>query len=295
MHIDLEAEENPMIEVTFDQGRFAGRTFRSVLSPCMEVTCQCGNFYLEFDADDGDEFFDCTLDTIDEDVLADNLSFEEDEDREEKDFVEQLCDELIEEHWQKLSSFYLAIKAVASEVLEPDVVLAHFDVAQTEGGMMQGYNEILPYALPLLVEYEGEQFEIADSYCLKSNCSCTSTNLHFVQLDEDTDLVENHPDLQLSYDYRNEKAQVLQWPADYPCKAEQLLNVLGQQLPELQEKVKARHERLRAIYRSFLKRMRINPNKAWAARSIEAPPKLAGRNDPCPCGSGKKYKKCCGA
>ena len=25
-----------------------------------------------------------------------------------------------------------------------------------------------------------------------------------------------------------------------------------------------------------------------------APPKV-GRNDPCPCGSGKKFKKCCGA
>ncbi|MGR9117332.1 MAG: SEC-C metal-binding domain-containing protein [Gammaproteobacteria bacterium] len=24
------------------------------------------------------------------------------------------------------------------------------------------------------------------------------------------------------------------------------------------------------------------------------PPKKPGRNDPCPCGSGKKYKKCCG-
>ena len=22
--------------------------------------------------------------------------------------------------------------------------------------------------------------------------------------------------------------------------------------------------------------------------------KIAGRNDPCPCGSGKKYKNCCG-
>jgi len=22
--------------------------------------------------------------------------------------------------------------------------------------------------------------------------------------------------------------------------------------------------------------------------------RVAGRNDPCPCGSGKKYKKCCG-
>ncbi|MEN6602769.1 MAG: SEC-C metal-binding domain-containing protein, partial [Bryobacteraceae bacterium] len=25
------------------------------------------------------------------------------------------------------------------------------------------------------------------------------------------------------------------------------------------------------------------------------PPAKVGRNDPCPCGSGKKYKKCCGA
>jgi SWIM/SEC-C metal-binding protein len=24
-------------------------------------------------------------------------------------------------------------------------------------------------------------------------------------------------------------------------------------------------------------------------------PQKVGRNDPCPCGSGRKYKKCCGA
>ena len=27
---------------------------------------------------------------------------------------------------------------------------------------------------------------------------------------------------------------------------------------------------------------------------VREAPKI-GRNDPCPCGSGKKYKKCCGA
>lgn len=27
---------------------------------------------------------------------------------------------------------------------------------------------------------------------------------------------------------------------------------------------------------------------------VRPEPKI-GRNDPCPCGSGKKYKKCCGA
>ena len=28
---------------------------------------------------------------------------------------------------------------------------------------------------------------------------------------------------------------------------------------------------------------------------VPPPLKTAGRNDPCPCGSGKKFKKCCGA
>ncbi|MGO9202447.1 MAG: SEC-C metal-binding domain-containing protein [Limisphaerales bacterium] len=29
--------------------------------------------------------------------------------------------------------------------------------------------------------------------------------------------------------------------------------------------------------------------------AISAAPRKAGRNGPCPCGSGKKFKKCCGA
>jgi preprotein translocase subunit SecA len=34
-------------------------------------------------------------------------------------------------------------------------------------------------------------------------------------------------------------------------------------------------------------------HRASAAHSPSNQPKV-GRNDPCPCGSGKKYKKCCG-
>ncbi|HEU5061319.1 MAG TPA: SEC-C metal-binding domain-containing protein, partial [Kofleriaceae bacterium] len=30
-------------------------------------------------------------------------------------------------------------------------------------------------------------------------------------------------------------------------------------------------------------------------RLLAAAPRAAGRNDPCPCGSGRKYKRCCGA
>ncbi|MGE0827510.1 MAG: YecA family protein [Candidatus Binatia bacterium] len=32
-----------------------------------------------------------------------------------------------------------------------------------------------------------------------------------------------------------------------------------------------------------------------AKQESEARPRVVGRNDPCPCGSGRKYKRCCGA
>jgi hypothetical protein len=40
------------------------------------------------------------------------------------------------------------------------------------------------------------------------------------------------------------------------------------------------------------------PNPRWlpegAAANSQRPPQRVGRNDPCPCGSGRKFKKCCG-
>jgi len=35
--------------------------------------------------------------------------------------------------------------------------------------------------------------------------------------------------------------------------------------------------------------------KEYRAANVYIAEKTVGRNDPCPCGSGKKYKKCCGA
>lgn len=44
----------------------------------------------------------------------------------------------------------------------------------------------------------------------------------------------------------------------------------------------------------FTRRRAARPPVAPAAAPVRAAPKT-GRNDPCPCGSGRKYKKCCGA
>ncbi|MDD4821881.1 MAG: SEC-C metal-binding domain-containing protein [Bacteroidales bacterium] len=35
-------------------------------------------------------------------------------------------------------------------------------------------------------------------------------------------------------------------------------------------------------------------NDLWEKNAVRSTPKI-GRNEPCPCGSGKKYKHCCGS
>ena len=54
---------------------------------------------------------------------------------------------------------------------------------------------------------------------------------------------------------------------------------------------------LDALVESFPARLRAIGGSAPAASTapITRPGSKLGRNDPCPCGSGKKWKKCCGA
>ena len=54
------------------------------------------------------------------------------------------------------------------------------------------------------------------------------------------------------------------------------MNVIGKSLP-LKEMIKHLHRKPR-------KKIELKPRKVEVS---------IGRNEPCPCGSGKKYKKCC--
>ena len=68
----------------------------------------------------------------------------------------------------------------------------------------------------------------------------------------------------------------------------------GETLPELQEKDALLEEAADIIPAcvEVLYRSRLKTNTSQAAAPERKGPKV-GRNDPCPCGSGKKYKACC--
>ncbi len=47
-------------------------------------------------------------------------------------------------------------------------------------------------------------------------------------------------------------------------------------------------------FRLLAEEVRAEREKAQRVQQLQAAGKMPGRNDPCPCGSGRKYKKCCG-
>lgn len=55
--------------------------------------------------------------------------------------------------------------------------------------------------------------------------------------------------------------------------------------------IKGSETRMKHNFRSFDDFMRFDSNGSVEPVRVE---KKVGRNDPCTCGSGKKYKKCCG-
>ncbi|MEW6236410.1 MAG: SEC-C metal-binding domain-containing protein [Candidatus Omnitrophota bacterium] len=71
--------------------------------------------------------------------------------------------------------------------------------------------------------------------------------------------------------------------------------VLGMELPELANLEQIREQRKQERMQNFQRK--ISPSVASEPKSVafdRLPKEKVGRNDPCPCGSGKKYKKCCG-
>jgi preprotein translocase subunit SecA len=51
--------------------------------------------------------------------------------------------------------------------------------------------------------------------------------------------------------------------------------------------------RVRVVERPQERKMIVNQGEETEKKPVKVGEKI-GRNDPCPCGSGKKYKKCCG-
>jgi uncharacterized protein YecA (UPF0149 family) len=83
-----------------------------------------------------------------------------------------------------------------------------------------------------------------------------------------------------------------------PGKARRILEAWWASHDDELEEFRQRYHRVKEIARRSMPAAEKRPRLELSPEPPEPPeptPARAGRNDPCPCGSGKKFKHCCGS
>jgi hypothetical protein len=150
-----------------------------------------------------------------------------------------------------------------------------------EPGVLVSWTEVFPDDLNFLLEYEDTIFWANDMYCINPGCPCQTVVIAFREVlgkspTEDIGTVAIHLGK-----WRLEGID----PKLGDQKRLQSLWELLRKKAGLRSTLRQRRSDLRAIGRDI--------GRVAQTEEKPLPKPAAGRNDPCPCGSGKKYKKCC--
>lgn len=200
-------------------------------------------------------------------------------------FAEALLAAMELDDFDLLLRLLCGIKKRASERAKPSEINAQFDFDEIERqSIMQGYNDILPFSETFLVVVDGIEYVALDQYCLKSGCGCTKVHFNLLETNQEAGPLATTFSADVDYDTRTWQASSDGKPP--LCDVVAFGHLMESTIPDFYEKLKARHNKLAAIYAHARKRARPAVSESTAQKSV-------GRNDPCPCGSGKKFKKCC--
>ncbi|MEQ1711069.1 MAG: SEC-C metal-binding domain-containing protein [Hyphomicrobium sp.] len=189
-----------------------------------------------------------------------------------------------------LDTLHANLKHRICEDAKPSEVVAHFDYDEIESSsMLLPYNDALPFSDTFRVAVGDSEFLVIDQFCVRSGCRCTDALLSLFQVGGEGKAADGAGAVRVDH-------ATGAWEAvegePFPCPVADFRHLMEGANPNLYKLLRARHTRLRAIYAHC--RQRDLQTIASASRpTLAARPESVGRNDPCPCGSGKKYKKCC--
>jgi len=163
-----------------------------------------------------------------------------------------------------------------AHAVEPKPIVVH----GWRPGELVAYDEAVGTVRLDIYGLDGRLYEVVDFYCVAPGCTCGE-----ITLDVTTVMPRGGPRLgrvvlESSGTIRIEPL------GGARQRLEQVWNAFARRHPTYATRLARRDAEMRAIA------ARIVPEASSPA--ARAMPKI-GRNDPCPCGSGKKHKKCCGA
>ncbi len=155
-------------------------------------------------------------------------------------------------------------------------------------GSMLSYSEIFGACDLDHLSFEfnkSERWMFDDQYCSNPQCLCNEAVLSFYKIDPTKKTQES--DFAVRLNIKNFKYDIEYNQSD-PDKIAEIIKFLKDSRPDVLVTIKRRYLEVKNASKRVIKESSLKEKK-------EEPPIVRiGRNDPCPCGSGKKYKKCCG-
>jgi hypothetical protein len=188
-----------------------------------------------------------------------------------------------QEEWNQLRRIYWGLKRYWTEHSDLEQVEVSFPPDAPTGAMV-AYFDIFPFAKRIEFIHEQENWMVDDQYCCNPKCPCLEAALLFFRLPEKMGQGPLRPTLAVSYRYPEGQATRLKPEGDPRYSEQTLLESLKETRADLDSLLATRQSLLRRLCGRSLKK-----------QIVHSPKSKIGRNDPCPCGSGKKWKKCCGA
>jgi len=204
-------------------------------------------------------------------------------------FANHFISELTNDSWEFFANcFFDHKRKLLSDSKIIDSLLADFsenEYSIEKENFMIGFAGVFPNVESMIFKYDDIDYLIDDQYCLASSCNCTNTGLNIIALLEKNE--KKHDRMVAVYDYKKDT-----WDINYNFKIiqhtdKEIIKQVEFFFPDIRKIFKQRHRILRHLYANYRKRKEESD-------PIPASEQKVGRNEPCPCGSGKKYKHCCG-
>jgi len=273
-------------------GTDSEKIYLCTLSICSSPTCGCENVQIDFLPKNIE---DVAISPVVQFTVEIDLSKWRAKSQEchltSSEFAANVQKNMDEADYEFLMEQFLSKKFHCLEEADFNTLVADFPKDDFEkGSPLVSYGRIIPHAKQISVEVNGQKYFVDDEYCVKPDCSCTEAHLTFFALNQkqtelDTDWVEKVLNYSIDYKKRAWKKFAGESGA-WSANDDRAKEALESAYPGIWQLVQTRHSQLKQIYVNSIRRRKQGKPSVF--------PEKVGRNDACPCGSGKKYKKCCG-
>jgi hypothetical protein len=275
---ETNTDQAPWLSVDLTTGDYAGQQVRAEYHICPNPACACKTIELILIA--GAEQANTTIPMM---LYFVDRTFEEDKRHKGEALVKAFIDNLTSDDWHLLFGLYVDSKEANTESVDLEKLVTYFPAKEIEEtNCLIGIREILPYSDMITFKIDGEIIVADDKYCVNSHCDCETAGITFLWLDDPERCAKEAPTILLSYNKAN------RWSIEDAngCNKELIKRLANAISEEDRAALKQRHQKMRLLYQLYKRREGVDQLPVH----IET---TAGRNDPCPCGSGKKFKRCC--